>query len=154
MEELLAKEEKVLLETSRKSSGARGALCILTGITFAATLFAENIDGWVPVLLVLAAVMLASGIYFMIAGNESVWVTDKRVMHYRLCPTQKSLFRVVSIPMESIASIQFMKRSVMFGDKVFGDVIITRKEGGRCILHSLCEGEFVAECVGKSLKTR
>lgn len=141
--------EEVLLESTCKPMDVYGFFCIALGVSSGITLSTGLFDGWKFPLLPISLILIVCGIRFMLVKRGGVYVTNQRLLYYKIRPTGKSLYRIISIPLESIEIVHFLKHSVMFGDKVAGELMIKQKSGKKVLLPSLCEGEYVAACVGK-----
>lgn len=146
-------DEKMLIETKRLPLNAQAFFCLMLGGAFLLTAFAEKPIVWKIPMLILSFVMFFFGIWCKATNDERVCVTEKRVLYYKT-----SIFSIsatnntVSIPIELIESVHLLKRSVMFGDKTTGALIIKQKGGKEILLPSLCEGEYIAECIGERIK--
>lgn len=145
-------DEKVLVETTRLPLNAQFFFCLMLGGAFLVAAFSEKSVPWKMLLIALSLICFGYCIHYKATLGERVCVTEKRVLYYKASIFNKSAYRTISIPIKLIESVHLLKNSVMFGDKTSGALIIKQKGGKEILLPLLCEGEYIAECIGERLK--
>lgn len=145
-------DEKVLHQSGRMPQKAYVFFCFILSGAFIIAAFAEKQAVWTVSLVIAGCAMAAWGARLKQVERENVCVTEKRLIYYRAGLWNNSSDTEMSIPIEDIAQIRFIKGSVMFGDKISGAVMISLKNGKSVLLPALTEGEYITECVGKRIK--
>jgi hypothetical protein len=155
VKELLCDKEVLLSVSERKPLCITGLFCITIGIIFAVQLsafFLLSYPQWsIPGLLVSVACVWAGVRLAFLIKNECVFITDNRIVHWRVDMLGRLAGTPLSISLSEITGVRLLRDTLMFqrflnkDGNSNGDILIRKKNGGTYLVPSLKDGAGLSE---------
>jgi hypothetical protein len=155
VKELLCDKEVLLSVSERRPLCFTGLFCIIIGIILAvqvSAFFLLSHPQWaIPGLVVSVSCIWAGVRLAVLIKNECVFITDNRIVHWRVDLLGRSTGRPLSIFLSEIAGVHLFRDTLMFqrflnkDGNSKGDILIKKKNGGTYLVPSLKDGVGLSE---------
>ena len=152
--ELLSNNEELLSVSQRKPMRVTGVFCIMIGAIFAVqvsafTLFSH--PGWTMTAILASLALIWTGIWLaFLIKNEYVFVTDVRIVHWRVNLLGRSAKTPLSILLSDIDGVHLYRDTLMFrsfNKNTNGDILVRKKTGKTYLIPTLKESVNISETI-------
>ena len=155
LREMLHENETLLAASERRPLRVTGLFCVVIG-----TIFAVQIAGyyllsgplWVLPVLVICVTCVWAGVWMaFLTKNEYVFVTDDRIVHWKVNIIGRRSNKVYTVLLSEIDGVRLYRSALMWqkflgkAGESGGDILVKKKSGGTYLVPSLREGVDVSE---------
>ena len=148
---LLREEELLLSVSERRPLRVTGLFCMGIGVVVAQQMFLfflSTAPMWALAVLVFFALCIWVGLWLAIfIQKESVFVTDSRIVHWKVNRAGQLAKTPMTIPLAEVAGVHLYRNSILMGGRnnSGGEILVKKKDSRSYLFPSLKDSAGLSE---------